>query len=62
MWKILRKWFLDQCHESGKLPDQEILDQIETKFTQLEAILLSVADRYSNTISTIDEILDNANA
>jgi hypothetical protein len=62
MWKLLRKWFLDQCHESGKLPEQEIFDQIEPKFTQLEAILLSVADRYSNTITTIDEILDDANA
>jgi hypothetical protein len=61
MWKALRRWFLDQCHESGKLPGPEIINKIEAEFTQLEAILLSVADKYSNTIKTIDEILDDAN-
>jgi hypothetical protein len=62
MWKSLRAWFMDECHESGELPGQEVIDQIESKFDQVEAILLAVADRYLNTISTLDEILDAANS
>jgi hypothetical protein len=62
MWKDLRRWFVEHAHESGKIPDQEVFNQIENQFDQLELILLSVADRYSNTIATIDEILDEANS
>jgi hypothetical protein len=61
MWKELRRWFMDECHEGGTPPEQEVIDQIDSKFEQLEAILLSVADRYSNTILNLDEILDKAN-
>lgn len=66
MWKELRAWFMKRTHESGRVLEQAVIDEIEkqigTQFEQLETILLSVADRYSNTITTLDEILENANA
>jgi len=43
------------------LPQAKIIEQIEVEFKKLETILLCVADRYSNTIVAIDEILDKAN-
>ncbi len=61
LWKELHGWFMKYCHENGKLPDGEVAEQIEEKFAQLEDILLSVADRFANTIRTVDEILDETN-
>ncbi len=61
MWNSLHNWFMAEAHAGGKLPDQQAIDQLESKFKQLESVLLSVADRYSNTISRLDEILDKAN-
>jgi hypothetical protein len=61
VWKGLHKWFQNACHESGKPPTLEIVQQLESKFVQFEQIVLSVADRYRNTVKRLDEILDEAN-
>lgn len=61
MWIALKKWFEARTHEGGKGPQQEVLEQINTKLSDLEVIFATVADRYLNTISALDEILDQAN-
>ena len=62
LWKNLKDWFTAQCHEGGHSPDTDVVGKIEGKFEQLEVILLSVADRYTNTINKVDEILEEANS
>jgi hypothetical protein len=61
MWKKLHAWFRAHCHENGEPLPNDISQTMEKKFEQLESIFLSAADRYLNTISTLDEILDRAN-
>ena len=62
MWQGIQKWFVANCHENGKMPSKEVKGQIQAKFEQLEEILCSVANRYTNTIKTVNEILDRANS
>jgi hypothetical protein len=60
-WKDLHAWFQQKCHDNGTLPDQELEQETEKKFCELESIFLTVADRHKNTITRLDEILDQAN-
>jgi hypothetical protein len=62
MWKELQNWFRSHCHENGKLPSTEVTSRIEEQFNKLEKIILTVADRFTNTIKNVDEILDKANS
>ena len=60
-WLTLQRWFQESAHEGGSPPSAERLSNLQSKFEQLESIILAVADRYRNTIERIDEILDQAN-